>query len=232
MIPKIIHQTGPKDKKLWPAEWEYATASWKKVYSEHEHMFWTDDDLENLMKEKFSKYSDVWYDYPNNIMRTDLGRIMILYEYGGIYSDLDVYCRRKFCDEMDHDKVNLLSEPGGLVPGTGMIHPNYSNCLMASPPKLNYWIEVLDIAQDIWKNGEKAESIKNKNEWGLLEFATILWVTGPALLENHPETKSQKILQIHGKSVKYPVFHIATGSWWQNDKFPHKLNHFKGNSCR
>ena len=38
MIPKIIHQTGPEDKKLWPAEWEYATASWKKVYSEHEHM--------------------------------------------------------------------------------------------------------------------------------------------------------------------------------------------------
>ena len=57
----------------------------------YEYKLWDDDDCNNLIAKypEFNYYHDVRY----KIMKVDIIRFLILFEYGGIYSDLDVIPR-------------------------------------------------------------------------------------------------------------------------------------------
>ncbi|XP_064641140.1 uncharacterized protein LOC135495994 [Lineus longissimus] len=87
-IPKIIHQTWiseeiPKDYAKWIKSWQENHPGWQ-------YWFWTDADCLRLIRERYPKFLELYESYAQNINRADVIRYFILYEFGGVYADLDM----------------------------------------------------------------------------------------------------------------------------------------------
>ena len=131
MIPKIIHQTW-KTREI-PAGWSDSIPSWKRLHPDWRHILWTDADLERFIAGRFPRFIETYRDYPCAIQRVDAARYFILYQYGGIYSDLDIVCT-KSCDFLrSHAAVIPRTEPLG-----------FSNDLMMAEAKHPFFRQLID----------------------------------------------------------------------------------------
>lgn len=130
-IPKIIHQIWI-GKKL-PDEFKKFTESWKIYHPDWEYKLWTQDDIPklNLRNRDFIEQSR----NPGEI--SDLLRYEILYQYGGVYLDVDFECLRSLeslhylydfyigIQPLDSGLVQLGIGIIGSVPG----HPILNACI-------------------------------------------------------------------------------------------------------
>jgi len=85
-IPKIIHQ-------IWigkevPQEFESYCNSWKKHHPDWEYKLWTQHDIPNLLLHN----KDLIVSSRNPGEISDLLRYEILYQFGGVYVDMDFEC--------------------------------------------------------------------------------------------------------------------------------------------
>ena len=94
MIPKIIHQiwVGP----LPPPRRMMNT--WKRKHPDYEYMFWNEKKLNQttLLKNYLHKINEI----EEICGKVDIIRLVILYEYGGIYLDADSICIEKLPDDI------------------------------------------------------------------------------------------------------------------------------------
>ena len=121
----IIHQTWKSENlSSAPQGWLQAAEAWKAWHPDCQYKLWTDESLRNFISDKFSWFLNTYDSYPHVIQRVDSARYFILYEYGGLYSDLDI---------APLQNVSILFKRGVTLP----ITPNVglSNALMASPKK-------------------------------------------------------------------------------------------------
>lgn len=165
-IPKIIHQIAPKDRSKWPEAWSVCHKTWKDGLAGHEHRLWSDEeDIDRFVKEKFSDFYPVYASFPNKIQRIDAVRYLILYEYGGIYADMD-YCMMK-----DFTRSAHISKGKGKASVTESPHENekYQNSLMMSPAKHPFWKLVIREIIDYRAGGG--------------DMANIIASTGPNLID-------------------------------------------------
>lgn len=136
MIPKIIHQTAPSDKSKWHASWGKCQESVWRNFQGFQYRMWTDEDLENLVREKYPWFLSHYLSYPEHIMRVDAARCMVLDTFGGIYIDMDMEVIRHFYHLLPQDNVSLVESCYQETETT-------QNSLMASPPKHLFWNEVM-----------------------------------------------------------------------------------------
>jgi mannosyltransferase OCH1-like enzyme len=93
MIPKIIWQTykDPFDQ-LQPYMLD-AVNTWKTLNPEYEYKYMDDSQAAQfILKEYGQEWHDLFVGLPVGVMRGDLWRYMIIYKYGGVYTDLDTEC--------------------------------------------------------------------------------------------------------------------------------------------
>ena len=131
-IPKIIHQTAPNLKERWHPIWKECQFSWKVNYPspEYKYILWDDNDCRELVKNKLSKYIEMYDSFPHDIMRIDFSRYCILYEYGGIYADMDIFCYENFYNELNKACYIVESHAKNEI---------MQNCLMISTAKNFVW---------------------------------------------------------------------------------------------
>ena len=89
-MTKIIHciTVGPSYKL---GDFELiCMESWKKVYPDWEIRYWTDEEIKPLIQD--CNYAKFCYSVKKYAFVTDYLRLKILYEYGGLYMDTDVFC--------------------------------------------------------------------------------------------------------------------------------------------
>lgn len=120
LIPKIIHF-------IWlgsalPSKYLPFIASWEQYHPDWEIKVWDDQAVSKLnLKNKYL------YDQASNYgYKSDLARYEILYEFGGIYVDIDFECLQPF--DFLHDIYNFYA---GLFPNQGIV----ANGLFACEPK-------------------------------------------------------------------------------------------------
>jgi len=89
-IPHIVHVTYKSREEL-PPEWEQSIQQWEEKHPTWEVRFWSDQDIAQFVHEQFPQYEEMWKSYRFMIQRVDSVRYMILYHFGGIYSDMDIY---------------------------------------------------------------------------------------------------------------------------------------------
>jgi mannosyltransferase OCH1-like enzyme len=140
IVPKIIHQTAPSDKSKWSKEWAECQTTWFKYFSDFEYKMWNDDDLDALVKEKFPEFWDYYKNYDTKIKKIDAARYCILYEYGGMYVDMDFLCYKNFWNMIPQDKISLVESPFTTI-------EYLQNSLMISPIKQKFWLDVLEEAK-------------------------------------------------------------------------------------
>lgn len=204
MISKIIHQTAPKDESKWHILWKNYQQSWIDKFPDFEYRLWNDDELENLIKSNYRWFYDIYKQYDQNIKRIDAARYFILYEYGGIYADMDFECVNNFWHNIPQDNVSI-AETGNL----GVCR--MENALMMSPKQHNFWMLVF------------SQLIENKDKH-------VFTATGPILIEKCIEQYNQEnigcsinVLSNRQYSLqnndndKYCIHH-QTGVWLKKDK--------------
>jgi mannosyltransferase OCH1-like enzyme len=207
-VSKIIHQTAPADKSRWNPIWFECQKTWKEKFPDYEYKLWTDEDLDEFIKEKFAWFYPTFKSYDQNIKRIDSARYFILYEYGGIYADMDYECIENFEKNLPMGKVSIAE-------GKFIDHPifseKYQNALMASPPKHPFWNYVI---KSLFAN----KSVDH-----------VLFSTGPnVILEAVRDCKSDMFHSLsHAEYTNGDRWakHYGTTSWEKNE-FIRKLQMF------
>lgn len=214
-IPKIIHQTAPKEKKKWHPIWKICHESWKKCFNESDftHILWTDEDSDNLVKNEFNEYWEYYNKLPFRIMKKDIASMLILYKYGGIWSDIDVYCYSNFYSKLTHNFYLLESYPE--------IDLNVESIIMCSYPKNPFYLAC--VWHSIIKSQEFDFNIVNYFEHEMADHCTI-FTTGPGLTDNVYEKYKnifpakilpQNIYNPHMETYNETIVtkHMQTGMW-------------------
>jgi len=125
---------------------------------------WTDEDLDNLIKNDFPYFYDIYKGYDVNIKRIDMARYFILYKYGGIYADMDYICFKNFYNLMPQDKVSISESDW-------QENEYLQNALMISPKEHPFWLSVI----------KNATIRYNKND---NDNDNVLYNTGPILVSD------------------------------------------------
>ena len=179
MIPKIIHSISPRDKNKWHPIWENCLKSWYRHYpqEDYEHIMWDDEKIDYFVKEKFEKYYSVYSDFPFHIMKIDMFRLCLMYEYGGLYKDMDCYCYENFYDDIVKD-IALIPCIIRFPLNVGL--PEYfQNFLFVSEPKKQFWLHIIE---HLIERYNSTKIIRNWYDESCHEY--ILNVSGPFLF-NH-----------------------------------------------
>ncbi|KAL2920173.1 membrane-bound alpha-1,6-mannosyltransferase Initiation-specific [Polyrhizophydium stewartii] len=85
-IPRMIHQQWKS--ALVPESHTAWVTAFRKIEG-YTHLLWTDADLAVFVRKYFPRHEKLYHALPKPILRADLARYMLLYVFGGIYSDLD-----------------------------------------------------------------------------------------------------------------------------------------------
>jgi len=164
--PKIIHQTY-KDIHI-PEDWKISQTMWKKMHPDYQYMFWTDLDIRNYIKINYPEFLELHDSYKYNIQRADMIRYFILYDFGGIYSDLDIYPIENIESHLTDD----LSDADVLVVNSGNVNSYLTNSFMISKIKAPIWKFV-------------HEKLKEKKPiFAIGKHFSIMYTTGPIMLTN------------------------------------------------
>jgi inositol phosphorylceramide mannosyltransferase catalytic subunit len=205
MIPKIIHYIFfdlGKNKKIedFPIFLRNLEKC-KKINNNFEIKLWQENDVEKII----SKY-DFYEDYKNfkySIQRVDLAKYLILYEYGGIYSDLDLEPLDN-CTPLLDKSILLCDSP----------REHCQNNCIGSEKKNPLFLSLVKYSVNQYH-----EKIKNKiYETWLSRF--IIQTTGPKMMarffKNYKQIPTSQIVDVPDFDyyVKKPYFKdYCTKTW-------------------
>jgi hypothetical protein len=146
MIPKKIFQTYKVTFDELSDSAKKLIQGWKENNPDYEYHYYSDKDIEDFIIEH---YDEAWYqrylslEYP--VMKADVFRILVVYVYGGFYTDLDMESKKPI-DLIN--KKNTLACVGAHSNGL-FFHPFFG--FAAKHPMMKYLVESL------------AKSIDNNN---------------------------------------------------------------------
>jgi len=161
--PKIIHQTW-KTNDI-PEHWKISQMKWKELHPDYTYMFWTDNDIRNYIQTNYPQYLEIHDNYKHNIQRADMIRYFILYDFGGIYCDLDLYP----IENIEKHLINYNSDI--LVCKSGNIDI-ITNSFMISKKNAPIWLKV-------------QEKLKDKKPFFAIgKHFTVMYTTGSIMLSN------------------------------------------------
>ena len=110
MIPKYIHITW-KDDNL-NDYYLYIYNKWKQLHPDYIVKLWTDKDNDDFITKCYPQYLEYYNRFSTIIQKIDFIRLLYLYHYGGIYTDIDVLPFKNFTPLLNCGKNIILgSEP-------------------------------------------------------------------------------------------------------------------------
>lgn len=104
-MEKIVHQSWKTTELL--SKHAPCVDTIKKVFSDYEYKLWTDDDNDELIRVQFPEFYN-FYLTLRPIDKADFARFLYIYQYGGIYADVDVVMFRKIDDVLDNKNEAFL----------------------------------------------------------------------------------------------------------------------------
>jgi mannosyltransferase OCH1-like enzyme len=189
MIPKIIWQTHECDYDNLTNLYKSNSQTWKDAFSDWEYKYHSSIDRDRFVEEFFPQYLPIFRHIKHGIYKADFWRHLVLYQFGGLYADMD----------------SIYTGPETV----------FSNCLTVSTntygfpddqPYSNAWIvsypknEVLKMVID--------EMVKRINNYKFIEQEDpgIKWVlaTGPSMYSYIINQNKDYVNLLH-----FPVWHAG-----------------------
>ena len=211
-IPKKIHYCWFGGAPLPPIATK-CIESWKKFFPDYEIIEWNESNL-NININKFAQ--DAYYEKKFAFF-TDVARLYIIYNYGGLYFDIDVEVIKSFDELIDNDVFFGIESEGKINTGLGF----------GAVPKHKIIKEMLDDYKNI-------DFISNKNQLNSVSCpiinSKVLVKNGFSLNNTFEERKRIAIypsdymnpkggygkeLQISKNTVS---IHHFDGSWLHNEE--------------
>ena len=109
-----------------------ASKTWKNNKA-FKYQFYDDIQRHEFMSLFFPEIMDAYTRLPLGVMKADLWRYCIVYQYGGIYADIDTVLRTDPSCLTDYTDKNII-----FVPQYGGAHnniPRFCQWVFAAPPK-------------------------------------------------------------------------------------------------
>jgi mannosyltransferase OCH1-like enzyme len=133
-FPKVIFQTW-KSKVTLPDNFTQWSTSIKRRNPDFAYFLWDDSDNRRFIKIFYPWFLPIYDAYPREIYRADAVRYFFLYQFGGMYADMDTESLRP---------VGRLFESGDVWlgrMGDDSNHPHsIPNAIMASRPLQEFWL--------------------------------------------------------------------------------------------
>lgn len=144
MIPKIIWQTYKDPIDTLAPYMHEAMQTWKDYNPEYDHRYMDDNQAKSFILDNFGQeWLDIFNNVPVGVMRGDLWRYMIIYIYGGVYTDLDTHCLEPISKWMIDD-IDMI-----VCPETDQ---HFCQWTFAATPKHPIIKSVLDHIKEGFKN--------------------------------------------------------------------------------
>lgn len=86
--------------------------NWKQLNPDYSIKFFDDDECYELIRKDFnSDYADFFREIPSGPIKADFFRLLVLYKYGGVYSDVDLEPLRPLSEiiEPDDQFISVLN---------------------------------------------------------------------------------------------------------------------------
>ena len=221
MIPKIIHYCWLSDDPV-PTDLQHYMESWKKYLPDYEFIHWS---FKNFDKSSCKWVSDA-FDNKKYAFAADYIRLYALYNYGGIYLDMDVEVLKSFNPMLNLDAMICWQKDiGGLEVaafGAPKGAPWVKDCL-------DYYNERVFIKADgkfdMRTLPNIVEGQLRKCNYELKDVKSIEEASnlnGPSSIPVFPcdyfSPKSYKTQKLYIKPESYSIHHFA-GSWLQIPKY-------------
>lgn len=215
-IPKIIHQ-------IWlgspvPQEYLWLQKTWKDHHPQWEYRLWTDKEAEDFMAQQSPELQQFYNEAINYGEKSDILKWLIIYTFGGLYTDIPDYeCLRPL--DMFHHCYDFYT---GVQPlGTSLVQLGAA-LFAAKPghPILRHCIETL-------KDDRHLTQIVDKT--GPIHFTRSFCAVAPSLTTPvvalpasyfYPRAYDQSFEQraLWLKEESFAVHHWA-GSWLKKEGF-------------
>jgi mannosyltransferase OCH1-like enzyme len=145
-IPNILWQTYKSMKQL-PTQAIQCIATWKHMNPDYEYRFMDDAQMDQFVqKEMGEPWFTMYKDMPIPVMKADLWRIMVLYVYGGVYTDIDTKC---FVPIRQWAHIGDRS----FIIGYESDNFHFCNWTIAAAPKHPILKSILDAIRKRWQEG-------------------------------------------------------------------------------
>lgn len=212
-IPRLIHQTWKSD--TLPEKWRKVWRECREGMPDYEYMLWTDELSRQFIAEKYPSFLALYDGYEYPIQRADAIRYFVLHQFGGIYMDLDIGCKRRLEPLLgaDWDVILPRTKPVGV-----------SNDLIFSSKRSPFMEQTI-------------HGLPAFNHRYLTNYPTVMFSTGPMFLSAqyglyqsaHPLTPQNPRAEVrilpkplYGKNAKqgeapHSFFSHFYGSSWHAD---------------
>jgi mannosyltransferase OCH1-like enzyme len=135
MIPKIIWQTYEIPYDQLSDRIKKHTNSWITLNPEHEYKYFDASARQAFVLDNFGQeWHDLFVSLPLGVMRADIWRCMVVYVYGGVYSDIDTMCYAPINSWIPDDTTFAIF-PENFTSGVPKYGENYATYMIASVPK-------------------------------------------------------------------------------------------------
>ena len=176
-----------------------------------QYKLWSRSQIEKLLeKPKNKQFKKVYYDFDQDIQRIDFGRYLLLWNYGGIYIDLDI------CIMKDKSITHLFEKPYFFVKWHDKKNLPY-NAILGTKKHTDLYEDILKHSQESFYEKRKQPIYK---KWkGRFVFQTTGHFMLQRVLKRHKIKNFLDILKIHTKSGKIiqgkkPLFEDSNVSIW------------------
>jgi mannosyltransferase OCH1-like enzyme len=138
-IPKIIHQIwfqGIENLNKEPYLSCFKSILYGIKGTDWKHMIWDQNSIEELIKNNYPQYWNLYNRYEYMILKIDLARYIILYHYGGVYIDMDMEYIKDFYDLIEENDTLIVNKTYQGFVNNGVILSSQYN---------NFWIYYINI---------------------------------------------------------------------------------------
>lgn len=102
MIPKTIWQTYKDDFNSMPIQAQRCAKTWKKNNPGYKYVYMDDQEAADIILKDYGKaWHDLFINVPIGVVRGDIFRYLMIYKYGGVYSDIDTVCQVPISEWID-----------------------------------------------------------------------------------------------------------------------------------
>lgn len=165
---KNIHFIWWQGWKELPKKYENHIKNWKKYNPDYQIYYWDENSITELFKNK-SINIELLNNFDLMIQKIDFSKYVILYYFGGIYSDVDINCNNLIDKFIKKNKFTVCK----MKPFNNINYDLINNGFIYSPKK------------DLITNKIISECIKNNSyflgHYIISELQTLL-VTGPLMI--------------------------------------------------
>jgi mannosyltransferase OCH1-like enzyme len=145
IIPKIVWQTHECEYEDLPEIYKRTSGMWKSNTEGWTYKYHSAKDRRNFIETEFPEYLYLYDHIIPGIYKSDFWRYLILYRYGGIYSDLDAVLEIDINSEECKQLINF-NAPINVASNLGV--DVYNNCCIIAAPNSKVLLKVIELMID------------------------------------------------------------------------------------